>query len=87
MTHYFINTKYRERGITTEDEFQRIMALAANLFIAKVRVKKYKINFHPDPRKIEVLNWSSPLLKQLEKGLTKSDMKQEFFANASSRRL
>ena len=83
MTHYFINTKYRERGITTEDEFQRIMALAANLFIAKVRVKKYKNNFNPDPRKIEVLNWSPPLLKQLEKGLTKSDMKQEFFANAS----
>ena len=42
MADYLINIKYRERGITTEEESQRIMALAANLVKAEVRQKAYK---------------------------------------------
>ena len=80
MADYLINTKYRERGITTEEEYQRIIALAANLAKTEVREKKYKNNFYPEPSKIEALDWSPPLLKQLMKGLTKSGLKQEFFA-------
>ena len=76
MADYSINTKYREGVITTEEESQRIMALAANLVRAEVR--EYKNNFYPDPSEIEALDWSPPLLKQLMNGLTKSDLKQEF---------
>ena len=80
MADYLINTKYRERGNTTEEESQRLMALAANLVKAEVREKEYKNVFYPNPNKIEALNWSPPLLKQLMKDLTKSDLKQEFLA-------
>ena len=47
---------------------------------AEVTEKKYKNNFYPDPSEIEALDWSPPLLKQLMKRLTKSDLKQEFLA-------
>ena len=80
IADYLINTKYRERGITTEEESQRIMALAANLVKAEVREKEYKNNLYPDPSEIEALDWSPPLLKQLMKGLAKSELKQEFLA-------
>ena len=80
MVDYLINTKYREGGITIEEESQRIMALAANLVKAEVREKEYKNDFYPDPSETEALDWSPPLLKQLMKGLTKSDLKQEFLA-------
>ena len=80
IAEYLINTKYRERGNTTKEESQRIMALAANLVKAEVREKEYKNDFYPDPNEIEALNWSPPLLKQLMKDLTKSDLKQEFLA-------
>ena len=80
MADYLINTKYREKGITTEEESQRIMALAANLVKAEVREKEYKNDLYPDPSEIEALDWSPPLLKQLMKGLAKSDLKQEFLA-------
>ena len=80
MADYLINTKYRERGNTTEEESQRIITLAANLVKAEVREKEYKNDFYPDPSEIEALNWSPPLLKQLMKSLTKSDLKQEFLA-------
>ena len=80
MTEYFINTKYKERGNTAEEESQRIMALAANLVKAEVREEEYKNDFYPDPNESEALNWSPPLLKQLMKDLTKSDLKQEFLA-------
>ena len=56
------------------------MALAANLVKAEVREEEYKNDFYPDPNEIEALNWSPPLLKQLMKDLTKSDLKQEFLA-------
>ena len=56
------------------------MALAANLVKAEVREREYKNNFYPDPSEIEALDWSLPLLKQLMKGLTKSDLKQGFLA-------
>ena len=41
---------------------------------AEVREKEYKNDFYPDPSEIEALNWSPPLLKQLMKSLTKSEM-------------
>ena len=68
MTDYLINTKYRERGITTEEESQRIMALRANLAKAKVREKEYKNNFYTDPRETETLNWSPRLLEKNYEG-------------------
>ena len=61
MADYLINTKYRERGNTTEEESQRIMTLAANLVKAEVREKEYENDSYPDPSEIEALNWSPPL--------------------------
>ena len=78
MAEYLINTKYKERGNTIEEESQRIMALAANLVKVEVREKEYKNDFYPDLNEIEALNWSPPLLKQLMKDLAKSDLKQKF---------
>ena len=80
MADYLINFRYKARANTTEEESERIMAIAANLARAEIREKEYKNYFYPDPSDIEKLNWSSPILKGLLKNLAKSNTKQEFLA-------
>ena len=80
MADYLINMKYKEKGHTTEEEAERVISLAALLVKAEVREVGYNNDFYPSPDDIQDLNWSPKLLKQLMKGLTKSNTKQEFIA-------
>ena len=80
MAEYLIHIRYKERANTTNEESERIMALAANLIRAEIREKEYKNDFYPNSIDIETLNWSPPLLKGLLKRLAKSDVKQEVLA-------
>ena len=86
MADYLINSKFRERGSTTNEESERIIALAANLIKAEIREKEFKHDFYPNQSDIEGLNWSPPLLRQLMNSLTKSEISFSVYCEGDQKR-